>query len=60
MRLNDRKVSRLNTWEFGRIRIVEDKDITEVDIYLRDDDLGEWSYYRLPYGEVVAVHNWEE
>lgn len=50
----------LTTWEFGRIRIVEGKEITSHDHYIRDDVLGEWSYYRLTTDEVVAVHNWED
>lgn len=53
---------RLNTWEFGNIRIVDAKEITIFDRYIRDDVLGEWSYYQLAdnYGEIVAVHNWED
>jgi len=52
----------LKTWEFGEIRIVKEKDITRFDTYIRDDVLGEWSYYQLAdnYGEIVAVHNWED
>jgi hypothetical protein len=53
---------RLNTWEFGNIRIVDFKEIATFDRYIRDDDLGEWSYYQLADndGEIVAVHNWED
>ena len=53
---------RLNTWEFGSIRIVDFKEITIFDRYIRDDVLGEWSYYQLAenYGEIVAVHNQED
>ena len=53
---------RLNTWEFGNIRIVDAKEITIFDRYIRDDVLSEWSYYQLAdnYGEIVAVHNWED
>ncbi len=53
---------RLNTWEFGNIRIVDFKEITIFDRYIRDDVLGEWSYYQLASndGEIVAVHNWED
>ena len=56
------KMARLNTWEFGNIRIVDFKEITIFDKYIRDDVLGEWSYYQLAdnYGEIVAVHNWED
>jgi hypothetical protein len=53
----------LKTWEFGWIRIVDAKTITIFDSYIRDDVLGEWSYYALTgdkYGEIVAVHNWED
>ena len=52
----------LKTWEFGWIRIVGEKTITIFDSYIRDDVLGEWSYYALAdkYGEIVAVHNWED
>lgn len=55
-------MARLNTWEFGSIRIVDFKEITIFDRYIRDDVLREWSYYQLAdnYGEIVAVHNWED
>lgn len=46
----------LRTWEFGMIRIV--KKITIYDTYIRDDILGEYSYYQLAEnGEIVAVAN---
>lgn len=48
----------LRTWEWGWVRVVKDKD-TIFAAYLRDDDLGEWSYYWTGE-EIVAVHNWEE
>lgn len=47
----------LRTWEWDLVRIVKDEDVKDA-AYLRDDDLGEWSYYVL-CGEVVAVNNWE-
>lgn len=47
----------LRTWEWDMVRIVKDEDVKDAP-YLRDDDLGEWSYYLLS-GEVVAVNNWE-
>lgn len=50
----------LNTWEFGQIRIVGYGEITILDTYIRDDVLGEWSYYQTAEGEIVAVHNWED
>jgi len=50
----------LRTWDFGLIRIVKLKEITIFDTYIRDDTLGEWSYYQLADGEIVAVDNWEE
>lgn len=55
-------MARLNTWEFGNIRIVNYWEITIFDRWIRDDILGEWSYYQLArnYGEIVAVHNWED
>jgi len=53
---------KLNTWEFGNIRVVGFKEITILDRYIRDDILGKWSFYQLAdnYGEIVAVHNWED
>lgn len=56
------KMARVNTWEFGNIRIVNYWEITIFDRWIRDDILGEWSYYQLArnYGEIVAVHNWED
>ena len=48
----------LRTWQWGWVRIVADEDTTFAS-WIRDDDLGEWSYYWLN-GEVVAVHNWED
>ena len=55
-------MNKLQTWEFGWIRIVDSKEITIFDRYIRDDVLGEWSYYQLAdnYDEIVAVHNWED
>ena len=50
----------VKTWEFGEIRIVEDKDITIDDSYIRDDILCEYSYYQLASGEIVAVDNWAD
>lgn len=51
----------LKTWEFGYIRIVAGEDIVSVcDTFIREDVLGEWSYYQLADGEIVAVHNWED
>lgn len=51
----------LETWEFGLIKVVADKDITSFDTYIRDDVLGEWSFYQLADdGSIVAVHNWED
>lgn len=52
----------LKTWEFGYVRIVDAETISPLDVYIRDDILGEWSYYQLvdKYGEIVAVHNWED
>jgi len=50
----------LRTWEFGTIEIVDAKEITSFDTWIRDDSLGEWSYYQIAEGYVVAVHNWEE
>lgn len=52
----------LKTWEFGIIRIVKREEITIFDTYLRDDDLGQWSYYQLTDGKgsIVAVYNWED
>ena len=47
----------LRTWEWDMVRVVKDEDVKDA-YYLRDDDLGEWSYYNLN-GEVVAVNNWE-
>jgi len=49
----------LKTWEFGTIKIVSEKSITEFDTYIRDDVLGEYSYYYLAEGHVVAVYNGE-
>lgn len=53
----------LKTWEFGWIKIVGREEIDEkFDNYIRDDILGEWSYYYRPTcnGDIVAVHNWED
>ena len=50
----------VRTWEFGEIRIVEDKEITICDSYIRDDILCEYSYYQLASGEIVAVDNWAD
>lgn len=50
----------VRTWEFGEIRIVEDKEITSCDSYIRDDILCEYSYYQLASGEIVAVDNWAD
>ena len=50
----------LKTWEFGTIEIVDFKTITIFDTYIRDDILGEWSYYQVAEGYIVAVHNWED
>ena len=52
----------LTTWQWGKVRIVEESEIDVfAAIYLRDDCLGEWSYWKLDDSdEVVAVHNWEE
>jgi len=48
----------LRTWEFWTIRIV--KNVTIFDTYIRDDVLGQYSYYQLAEdGEIVAVDNWE-
>lgn len=48
----------LRTWEFGTIRIV--KSVTIFDAYIRDDVLGQYSYYQLAEdGEIVAVDNWK-
>lgn len=50
----------LKTWEFGYIRVVKPEEITIFDTYIRDDILGQWSYYQLCTGEIVAVDNWGE
>jgi len=50
----------LETWDFGYIRIIPAERLTRFDRYIRDDVLGEWSYYQLTSGEIVATHNWEE
>lgn len=50
----------VKTWEFGTIRIIEDKEITIYDSYIRDDILCEYSYYQLASGEIVAVDNWAD
>lgn len=50
----------IKTWQFGIIRIVKNKEITPFDTYIRDDSIGEWSYFQLTSGEIVAVNNWAE
>lgn len=50
----------LRTWEFGTIKIVNANEITDCDTYIRDDVLGEYSYYQLAEGYIVAVDNWAE
>ena len=52
----------LKTWQFGYIKIVKANEVNRFDIYIRDDILGEWSYYQLSNGtgEIVAVHNLED
>lgn len=47
----------IRTWEFGTIRIVDSKEITLFDRYIREDILGEFSYYQMTNGEIVAVEN---
>lgn len=49
----------LETWEWGEVRIVDEDEIYYAD-YIRDDVLGEWSYYITLDDEVVAVHNWDD
>ena len=49
----------LNTVEFGRIRIVDEKDICrKLDTFLGLDLIGEWEFWSLcdKYGEIVAVY----
>lgn len=55
----------LETWEFGTIRIADSAEVPIIEQrsgmgYIRDDILGEWSYWQLVSGEIVAIHNWEE
>ena len=50
----------LNTWEYGLIRIVKKSTITKYDSYIRDDILGNFSYYQLTSGEIVAIDNFME
>lgn len=52
----------LNTWKYGLILIVDFSSISDFDVWLGDDCLGEWSYFYRPthWGDVVAVHNWED
>lgn len=47
----------VNTWEFGLIRIVKRNTITIYDTYIRDDVFGDFSYYQLANGEIVAIDN---
>lgn len=47
----------LNTWQFGEIRIVKAETITCYDSYIRQDSVGEWNYFQLASGEIVAVEN---
>lgn len=47
----------LSTWEFGLIRIVKRSTITRYDTYIRSDIMGDFSYYQLADGEIVAIDN---
>lgn len=47
----------LSTWEFGLIRIVKRSTITRYDTYIRSDIMGDFSYYQLANGEIVAIDN---
>ena len=51
---------KIKTWQFGIIRIVKNEEITRFDSYIRDDSIGEWSYFQLASGEIVAINNWAE
>lgn len=48
----------LRTVEFGTIRIIESVD-PRFDIFCGWDLLGEWSFWMLPDGEVVALEEVE-
>lgn len=50
----------LKTWEFGIVRIVKENEITVFDTFIREDSIGEYSFYYTPDGTVVAVSNIEE
>lgn len=45
----------LRTLEYGTIRVIEAETITRFDEFLRSDLIGEYDFYMLPDGEVVAV-----
>lgn len=47
----------VSTWEYGLIRIVKRSTITRYDSYIRDDIFGDFSYYQLASGEIVAIDN---
>lgn len=47
----------LHTWEFGTIRLVNPEEITIFDTFIRSDILGEFNYYQLTTGEIVATEN---
>jgi len=44
----------LNTVEFGLIRIVDKVD-THYDTFIGSDLIGEWEFWQLPSGEIVAL-----
>ena len=48
----------LRTVEFGEIRIVESVD-PRFDTFAGFDLIGEWSFWQLPDGEVVALEETE-
>jgi len=46
----------LRTVEFGTIRIVESID-SRFDTFIGFDCVGEWEFYQLPSGEIVALES---
>ena len=44
----------LKTWEFGTIRIVTECPDVRFDSFIRCDIIGEWEYWQLLSGEIVA------
>lgn len=50
----------LKTWEFGKIRIISAYTLHKyTHSFIRTDSIGEWSFWQLETGEIVAVETAE-